>query len=105
MVNSKGNHCQDRACESVAATARATGQSSSRIRQLVDRSRVRNGIAHEQGSAMSNMNRLETIAHGQRSSRVRDLAFAALFVLAGSMSVIGVEQAVRAASITHIAQR
>ena len=54
---------------------------------------------------MSNMNRLETIANRQRSSRVRDLAFAALIVFAGAMSLIGVEQAVRAASVAHIAQR
>ena len=54
---------------------------------------------------MSNMNRLETIANRQRKSRVRDLAFAALVVFAGAMSLIGVEQAVRAASISHVSQR
>ncbi|HEY6039592.1 MAG TPA: hypothetical protein VIV58_35170 [Kofleriaceae bacterium] len=66
---------------------------------------MRDGIAREQRSGMSNMNRLETIANRQRSSRVRDLAFAALIVFAGAMSLIGVEQAVRAASVTHVAQR
>ena len=46
---------------------------------------------------MSNMNRLETIANRQRKSRVRDLAFAALIVFAGAMSLMGVQQAVQAA--------
>jgi hypothetical protein len=54
---------------------------------------------------MSNMNRLETIANRQRKGRVRDFAFAALVVFAGAMSLVGVEQAVRAASIAHVAQR
>lgn len=53
---------------------------------------------------MSNMNRLETIADRQRRSRVRDLAFAALVVLAGAASLIGVTEAVRAASV-HVAHK
>ena len=54
---------------------------------------------------MSNTNRLETIANRQRRSRVRDLAFAALVVLAGATSLMGVQQAVSAATMTHVAQR
>ena len=42
------------------------------------------------GSIMSNTNRLETIANRQRRSRVRDLAFAALVVIAGATSVMGI---------------
>lgn len=57
------------------------------------------------GSLMSNTNRLETIANRQRRSRVRDLAFAALVVLAGATSLMGVQQAVSAATLTHVAQR
>jgi hypothetical protein len=48
---------------------------------------------------MSNMNRLETIADRQRRSRVRDLAFAALVVFVGAISLMGVTEAVRAASV------
>ncbi|MEO6776296.1 MAG: hypothetical protein ABI467_25345 [Kofleriaceae bacterium] len=51
------------------------------------------------------MNRLETIAYRQRKSRVRDLAFAVLIVVAGATSLIGVEQAICAASISHVVQR
>jgi hypothetical protein len=56
------------------------------------------------GLVMSNMNRLETIADRQRRSRVRDLAFAALVVFAGAISLMGVTEAVRAASV-HVAQK
>lgn len=54
---------------------------------------------------MMNTTRLETIANRQRTGRVRDVVFAALVVLAGAMSLMGVEKAVQAASITHVAQR
>jgi hypothetical protein len=54
---------------------------------------------------MSNMNRLETIANRQRKSRVRDLAFAALIVFAGATSLLSVERAIQAASVSHVAQR
>jgi hypothetical protein len=53
---------------------------------------------------MSNMTRLETIADRQRRSRVRDLAFAALVVIAGTVSLVSVTQAVRAASVHVVAK-
>ena len=56
------------------------------------------------GSVMSNMNRLETIADRQRRSRVRDLAFAALVVFAGAVSLMSVTEAIRGASV-HVAQK
>ena len=53
---------------------------------------------------MSNMTRLETIADRQRRSRVRDLAFAALVVIAGTVSLMSVTQAVRSASVHVVAK-
>jgi hypothetical protein len=41
--------------------------------------------------------RLDTIVSRQRKSRLRDLAFAALVVLAGAVSLTGVSAAVHAA--------
>ncbi len=54
---------------------------------------------------MTNMTRLESIATRQRRSRIRDLVFAALIVFAGTISLIGVTQAVRAAAVTHVVPR
>jgi hypothetical protein len=47
--------------------------------------------------------RLDTIVSRQRKSRVRDLAFAALVVLAGALSVTTVHAAVHAshAQVAH----
>ncbi len=42
-------------------------------------------------------NRLDTIASRQRSSRVRDLVFAALVVIAGAISISSVRAATQAA--------
>lgn len=56
------------------------------------------------GFVMSNMTRLETIADRQRRSRVRDLAFAALVVIAGAVSLMSVTQAVRSASVHVVAK-
>jgi hypothetical protein len=53
----------------------------------------------------SNMNRLETIADRNGRSRVRDLAFAAMIVLAGAVSMMSVGEAVHAANVTHVAQK
>jgi conjugal transfer/entry exclusion protein len=39
------------------------------------------------------MNRLETIVHRQRMSRLRDLAFAAFVVLVGACSIAAVQTA------------
>jgi hypothetical protein len=48
------------------------------------------------------MNRLATIATRQRQSRVRDVVFAALVVLAGAVSITSVSTAVHAANqIAH----
>ena len=41
--------------------------------------------------------RLDTIVSRQRKSRIRDLAFAALVVLAGAISITSVNAAVHAA--------
>ena len=46
-------------------------------------------------------NRLENIAVRQRSSRVRDLAFAALVLLAGAVSISSLSTAAAAAQDTH----
>ena len=54
---------------------------------------------------MSNMNRLETIADRNGRSRVRDLAFAAMIVVAGALSMMSVGQAVHAANVTHVAAK
>ncbi|HUJ60890.1 MAG TPA: hypothetical protein VLX92_20445 [Kofleriaceae bacterium] len=51
------------------------------------------------------MSRLETIATRQRSSRLRDLAFAALVVVAGVVSLKTVSFAVQAAQSSDVAQR
>ena len=50
------------------------------------------------------MTRLETIADRQRRSRIRDLAFAALVVLAGAVSLTCVSTAIHSASHS-VAQR
>jgi hypothetical protein len=50
------------------------------------------------------MTRLETIADRQRRSRIRDLAFAALVVLAGAVSLTAVSTAIHSAS-TDVAHR
>jgi hypothetical protein len=50
------------------------------------------------------MTRLDNIATRQRKSRVRDLAFAALVVLAGAVSISSVSYAAHAAH-TDIAHR
>jgi hypothetical protein len=54
---------------------------------------------------MMTMTRLETIADRQRKSRVRDLAFAAMVVLAGVVALGSVGQAVHSATIAHVAGR
>jgi hypothetical protein len=50
------------------------------------------------------MNRLDSIAAHQRRSRVRDLVFAALVVVAGAISISSVHAATQAAH-SDVAQR
>jgi hypothetical protein len=70
------------------------------------------GIEGEQRIAVltdkeSTMNRLESISTRQRSSRLRDVVFAALIVLAGSVALGSVRTAVHAADVhgNHVAHR
>ena len=51
------------------------------------------------------MTKLETIAFRQRSSRVRDLAFALLVVVAGAISLSTVSSAAHAAHTSDVAKR
>jgi len=50
-------------------------------------------------------NRLETIATRQRRSRVRDLVFAALVVIAGGVALSSVSTAADAAQGMHLVNR
>jgi hypothetical protein len=50
-------------------------------------------------------NRLENIAVRQRSSRVRDYAFAALLLLAGAVSLSSISLGAHAASSGEVAKR
>ena len=55
---------------------------------------------------MNNSNRLETIATRQRTSRVRDLVFAAAVAFAAFVSISTVSTACHAAAApVHVAQR
>ena len=51
------------------------------------------------------MTKLETIAVRQRSSRVRDIAFAVLVVVAGAISLSTVSYAAHAAQSNDVAKR
>jgi hypothetical protein len=51
------------------------------------------------------MTRLDNIASRQRTSRLRDLAFAALVVVAGAVSISTVRLAVHASSQAYVAHR
>ena len=50
-------------------------------------------------------NRLDNIAVRQRSSRVRDVAFAALLLFAGAVSLTSLSLGVHAASSSEVAKR
>lgn len=50
-------------------------------------------------------NRLDNIAVRQRSSRVRDFAFAALVLFAGAVSLTSISLGVHAASSSEVAKR
>ena len=51
------------------------------------------------------MTKLETIAVRQKSSRVRDIAFALLVVIAGAISLSTVSYAAHAAQTSDVAKR
>lgn len=51
------------------------------------------------------MTKLETIAVRQKSSRVRDIAFALLVVVAGAISLSAVSYAAHAAQTSDVAKR
>jgi len=53
----------------------------------------------------SKTNRLETIAHRQQGTRVRDMFFAAAVTLAAALSIVAVSTASQAASTHEVAQR
>jgi hypothetical protein len=88
----------------VACDAGATGQAAGNRSQHADRYDRGDGTARALWLGMSNMTRLETIVDRQRRSRVRDLAFAALVVIAGTVSLMSVTQAVRSASVHVVAK-
>jgi hypothetical protein len=73
-----------------------------------------NGIAVEEGATRRNggtmttrpsQPRLDTIVTRQRSSRIRDIAFALLVVVAGAVSLSTVSYAAHAANQSELAKR
>ncbi|HEY0250141.1 MAG TPA: hypothetical protein VGC41_01400 [Kofleriaceae bacterium] len=54
---------------------------------------------------MSNLSRLHTIEVRQRHNRVRDLVFAAMVVIVGSASLLGVTHVVRTAQAENVAAK
>ena len=78
------------------------------LRQVTAAVRRADGIGSEEeriAETEAVMTKLETIAVRQKSSRVRDIAFALLVVVAGAISLSAVSYAAHAAHTTDVAKR